>query len=237
MGSTNQTFQSNPYADFDPSQYSNPYSQFSGALPFPSSYAGWPTDAMGNPIAKPPGMTLNSQPAPAPAPAAAPQSNIPQFLAYGGGSGTGGAAGGENALGSGQVPGGQQSLGGYMVNPAYAIQQMQQSAGNQVANADKGSFGGWSPTGQMLPGQQQQAQAGPQAPAVNNAGLTAQQYLQLKANPGPVSNPGATVPQATSTAGGPGVLQHFLANWNPAQSGPGAGFQQGFAKSLKGLGY
>ena len=199
MGSTNQVFQSNPYADFDPSQYSNPYSPYpSSALPFPSQYMGWPTDAMGNPIAKPPGMTLNSQPAAAPV-AAAPAA---------------------------QTPG----------------RYVQTNPGGMLPSGE--NYGSSSPTYiqpqyQYMPAQQQQ-QAAPQAPAapaVNNAGLTPQQYLQLKANPGPVSNPGATVPQATSTAGSPGVLQNFLANWNPAQGGPGAGFQQGFAKSLKGLGY
>ena len=37
----------------------NPYSQFQGRIPLPG-YAGTPTDAMGNPIQPPPGVTLNS---------------------------------------------------------------------------------------------------------------------------------------------------------------------------------
>ena len=85
------TFQPNPYANFDPSQWSNPYSKFYGkALPWPSSYAGMPTNAMGQPIQPPPGMTLNSSPAaPAAAAPAAPQTmRVPNPLAgqpiYGG---------------------------------------------------------------------------------------------------------------------------------------------------------
>jgi hypothetical protein len=198
MGSTNQVFQSNPYADFDPSQYSNPYSQFSsGALPWPASYAGWPTDAMGNPIQPQPGMTLNSSPAQAqqaPAAAAAQPAANPIRL----------------ATTPEGMPAGQTSLGRGVVGSSWQPQQ---------------------------PMQQQQAAVAPPQPLQVGNPLSAQQYLALKANPGPVSNPGATVPQAVSTAGGPGVLQHFLANWNPAAGGPGAGFQQGFAKSLKGLGY
>jgi hypothetical protein len=203
------TFQSNPYASFDPSQYLNPYSNFYGkALPWPSSYAGTPTDAMGKPIQQPPGMTLNQTPQQPQAPQA-PQSQIPQFLAYGGGSGTGGAAGGENALGSGQVPGGQQSLGGYQVNPAYAIQQMQQ---------------------------QHAAQQAPQAAAPAAAPNNWQNTLSMLANPGKVTTPGATVPQAQSSTGvQPGVLQNFLANWQPAQSGAGSGFTQNFNSILRGL--
>jgi hypothetical protein len=64
------TFQPNPYANFDPSQWQNPYSQFYGrALPWPSSYAGTPTNALGQPIQPPPGMTLNASPAQPQAPA------------------------------------------------------------------------------------------------------------------------------------------------------------------------
>ena len=58
-----------------------PVQQFNNAaLPWPSSYAGMPTDAMGKPIQPPPGMTLNSSPQaqqPA-APAAAEQTACSQ---------------------------------------------------------------------------------------------------------------------------------------------------------------
>ena len=78
------------------------------------------------------------------------------------------------------------------------------------------------------------AAAAPAPPAVNDAGLTAQQYLSLLANPGKVTTPGATVAQSAPPQSGSSVLQQFLAGFKPAQSGPGSGFQQGFAKALKG---
>ena len=62
---------------FDPSQWSNPYSKFAGkALPFPSSYMGWPTDAMGNPIQAPAGMQTGAPAAAAPAPAPTPGTTL-----------------------------------------------------------------------------------------------------------------------------------------------------------------
>jgi hypothetical protein len=201
-----------PYPfQFDPSQWSNPYSNFYGrALPFPPSYAGTPTNALGQPIQPQPGMTLNQTPAQPQAPAAAPQSNIPQFLPIGFGQGTGGAAGGQNAMGSpGQAVGGQNVGGGYQINPAYAIQQMQQ---------------------------QYAAQQAPQAAAPAAAPNNWQNTLSMLANPGHVTTPGATVPQApTSNQPGPGVLQNFLANWQPASSGAGSGFTQNFNSILRGL--
>jgi hypothetical protein len=198
MAST-PTFQSNPYADFDPSQWANPYSNFqNSAIPFPATYSGWPTDASGNPIQAPPGMTLNSSPA-QPAAAATPQQQGRYMMTSPGGQVTGGAAGGENA-GMGGATGGTVIPAQYQYMPA-----------------------------------QQQAAAPMPTPAANPAGLSSQQYLQLRANPGHVMTPGATVPQSASSATpGPGMLQQFLANWNPAQSGPGSGFQQAFNKALRG---
>lgn len=204
------TFSPNPYGNFDPSQWSNPYSSFQNTgIPFPASYAGWPTDSMGNPIQAPPGMTLNSSPAaPAAAAPAAPAApaqpsnalspQIMQQLDFNArrltGNATGGAA---NAATSAQIQ-------NYLNNPP-----RQQAPQAPVA-----------PT---------------PAPAANPAGLTSQQYLQLLAHPNRVATPGATVPQAASSAQpGPGMLQSFLANWNPAASGPGSGFQQAFSKALRG---
>jgi hypothetical protein len=189
MAST-PTFTPNPYANFDPSQYLNPYSNFYGqALPWPSSYAGTPNNALGQPIAAPQGMTLNSTPAQPQAPAqaaAAPAGapNAPGTLFYGmnpGGSGPG---------------------------PAFG-----------------GSAGASSP----------QQMAAPQA-AAPSAPNNWQQTLSMLANPGHIATPGATVPQAQSSTGvQPGVLQNFLANWQPAQSGPGSGFTQNFNSILRGL--
>lgn len=80
--------------------------------------------------------------------------------------------------------------------------------------------------------------AAPASAPTNNAGLTPQQYMALRANPGPVPTYGATVPQSASSAQpGTGVLQSFLQNWKPASSGVGSGFQQGFSSALKGMGY
>jgi hypothetical protein len=78
----------NPYALFDPTQWSNAYSNYNNqALPWPSRYAGLPTNSMGQPIALPAGTTLNSAPAqpPAAAPQAAPQQG--RWISTNGGGG------------------------------------------------------------------------------------------------------------------------------------------------------
>jgi hypothetical protein len=208
MAST-PTYQSNPYADFDPSQWSNPYSNFqNSAIPFPATYAGWPTNALGQPIQAPPGMTLNSSPA-QPQAAQQPAQQGASLLNNPGPVGPGGMRG----------------------------QYVQTNPGGMLPSGE--NYGSSSPTYiqpqyQFMPAQQAAAAPAP-APAANPAGLTSQQYLQLRANPGYVTTPGATVPQSASSATpGPGMLQQFLANWNPAQSGPGSGFQQAFSKALRG---
>jgi hypothetical protein len=194
MAST-PTFQPNPYANFDPSQWSNPYSQFAGkALPWPSSYAGTPNNALGQPIAPPQGMTLNQTPS---QPQAPPGAQSAGFNAAAQAAFLEGGAGGNSYLAAlGYGPGGS-------IKP-----------GSQAA---------------MYGGQQQGA---PAASAPNNW----QNTLSMLANPGQVTTPGATVPQAASSATpGPGVLQSFLANWQPQQSGPGSGFTQNFNTILRGL--
>jgi hypothetical protein len=189
------TFQPNPYANFDPSQWTNPYSNFYGrALPWPSSYAGAPTNALGQPIQPPQGMTLNQTPAQPQAPAA------PSMAALG--------------------------------SPARAMQNL--------------GYGDWSMLDPMLGHSSlpQSAQGGGMSGAAQPAASSAaappnnwQQTLSLLANPGHVATPGATVPQAQPGGGqpSPGVLQNFLANWQPAQSGPGSGFTQNFNTILRGL--
>lgn len=196
-----------PYPlQFDPSQWMNPYSNFYGkALPWPSSYAGTPTNALGQPIQQPPGMTLNQTPQQPQAPALAQQSQIPEFLPTGAGGSSG--VNPQNIGSGGANPG--NTLSGYQVNPAYAIQQMQQ---------------------QYAPQQAAPQAAAPAAP--NNW----QDTLSMLANPGHVTTPGATVPQAQSATGvQPGVLQSFMQNWKPAQSGAGSGFAQNFNTILRGL--
>lgn len=223
MAST-PTFQSNPYADFDPSQWSNPYSNYQNS-PIPAaSYAGWPTDANGNPIQPQPGMTLNSSPAqPAAAqPAAAP----PQQQT---GWNPGYLIDSRTGLPSQNGSGDRVGMGSFNFDPQMAA-RLPPTVGNKAMfGQNAGSnYGG---------AQTQQASAPPVASStplqVGNP-LTPQQYLQLRANPGRVTTPGATVPIASGTQPDNNVLQTFLQNWRPAQSGPGSGFQQAFAKSLKG---
>jgi hypothetical protein len=207
------TFQSNPYGSFDPSQWLNPYSQYYGkALPWPSSYAGTPNNAMGQPIAAPQGMTLNSTPAQPQAPAAA-------------------AGWGASAPGASQInPSGNAALlaanwGGFPASgintstPGGYLQALMANPVNQGLNGSQAAAGG--------------ATAGAGASAPNNW----QQTLSMLANPGKVTTPGATVPQAApgSSQPSPGVLQNFLANWKPASSGAGSGFTQNFNTILRGL--
>ena len=64
-----------------------------------------------------------------------------------------------------------------------------------------------------------------------------QAAINALANPGKVTTPGATVPASAGAQPGPANLQSFLANWKPAQSGPGSGFQNNFSTALKGMGY
>jgi hypothetical protein len=174
---------------------------------------------MGNPIQPQPGMTINQTPAQPPAPAAAaaggpwqPTSLVPQALQAG-----------QNV----QDPNRLQTIRQNRI-----IQdQLDPTQGNlasmyrdQAALARMGAAAGG---GQPATPRQ----------GVNAAGLTPQQYMALRANPGPVPTYGATVPQSSGAQPGSGVLQHFLQNWRPAQSGPGSQFQQGFSTALKGLGY
>jgi hypothetical protein len=192
----------NANALFSPDQWLNQFSNFNNAaLPWPSSYVGTPTDAMGKPIQPPPGMTLNSSPAAPPQAPTAPQ--VPQFLQTAGGTISGGSTARNMGVSDGNVP------GGYVVNPAYAQQQQQAAAAPQAA-----------------------PQAAP-SPALNSW----QNTMAMLANPGKVTTPGATVPAGPSTQPGPGALQAFLQNYKPTQSGPGAGFQNSFAGTLKGMGY
>jgi hypothetical protein len=82
----------------------NPYSQFSGSpLPWPSSYAGTPTDAHGNPIQAQPGMTLNT-PSPALAAAAPQQQQMRWGMISPGGQATGGMAEGGRPEGGSTTP-------------------------------------------------------------------------------------------------------------------------------------
>jgi hypothetical protein len=225
---SNLQYNNNPYSLFDPSQYSNPYSQFNNQpMPWPSQVMGWPTDAMGNPI----GGGPQAQP---PAPAPTPTGQQPQGL---------------NIFSNPQLQALQSQMaweGGGRTPGTVPYSWLAQGMADPqtLAKTNRSLNGGYVPPGTpaavlpMMNGgfQGPQTQAQP-APAAQPGQLSRNQYLALLANPGPVTTPGATVPQSSSAPGGPGVLQQFLANWKPAQSGPGSGFQQSFASALKGLGY
>ena len=203
----------NPDALFSPDQWLNQFSNFNNAaLPWPSSYAGMPTNAMGQPIQPPPGMTLNSSPQPAaPAPAAAAAAPAQ----------TGFQQGVPNTLNpSGNAMVGQLEWGGLPGTTNH------QTAGAYLQGLQANPFSG----------AQQPQQAAAPTPAAAS-GPTYPQILSMLANPGKVNTPGATVPATASAQPGPANLQSFLANWKPAQSGPGSGFQQNFATALKGMGY
>ena len=227
-----------PYPfNFDPSQWSNKYSPYAGkAIPFPSQYRGTPTDAHGNPIQS----YVDTQKAhdawaaanPAPAPVAAPTTinSIPQFLPVGL------EQGGGNAHNYDQTAG-QLTGGGYQVNPAYAIQQMQQQ-GSQVA--PPGSSPGTQALygrnfGAFYGGQQPQPQQAPPAAAPSNPYDMNQAYLDALSSPGHVATPGATVAQAAPPSANSGVLQQFLANWGGNSKGAGNYDNSGFINSLRGM--
>ena len=197
----------------------NPYLQYTGQIPM-AGYRGAPTDAAGNPIAsftqaqaahdawQPPaaapaqGTTLNST------------SQVPEFLPVGMGQGTGGAAGGQNAMGSpGGVTGGQNVGGGYQINPAYAIQQAQQQYAGQ--------------------------HAAPAAPPPTNPIDMRQAYLDALSNPGKVTTPGAQMLPGTTPTGPssqPSVLAQFLSQHpEGGQTGGGGYSNQGFFSTLNAL--
>ena len=200
----------NPDALFSPDQWLNQFSNFNNAaLPWPSSYAGMPTNAMGQPIQPPPGMTLNSSPQPAAPQPAAPQ-NSPYAIAKG-----------NPAIDAGNQAAGLDALGSM------------RPTGNGSYAAGPGTPPGFWQAQAAMQGQGQ-GQGQQQQPAAPNSW---QNTMAMLANPGKVTTPGATVPATASAQPGPGSLQAFLQNWKPAQSGPGSGFQQGFGNALKGMGY
>ena len=127
-----------PYPmQFDPSQWSNPYSQWNKKpLDFMGQYAGGstgPTDAHGNPIQSYQTAAAQKAATPAAAPAVSinstPQSNIPQYNYNSGG-----------ILPSGENYGTSSPTyipPSYQANPAYALQQ-QAAAAKQAPAAPAG---------------------------------------------------------------------------------------------------
>lgn len=213
-----------PYPmQFDPSQWSNKYSPYAGQpLNFMGQYSGTPTDAHGNPIGsyqqaqaahdawQPPaaaGTTLNSNPSSTPGQWGALYPGGPAVW---------------------QGGGGQQG------------RYVQTSAGGQVT----GGAANGGPTmqgGQNIPAQYQFMPNAPQQQAAPAAAQNpidmGQAYLAALSNPGKVTTPGATVPQAPLPSGQSNVLQQFLQNWqNKGSPTTGAGNynNQGFFSALQG---
>ena len=227
-----------PNALFSPDQWLNQFSNFNNAaLPWPSSYAGAPTDAMGKPIQSFVDATNAAQ-----------QQYQQQLAAYNSQQQTPGTTLNSPPQGLASVqnnpnPGTPQNLSDIMSN--YGQGDPYGAQGSQMAglNALMGGVGGPGRYGDQYMNQvganyqqsmQPRQQAAPAAPTPPN---NWQAMLTGLANPGKVTTPGATVPASASAQPGPANLQSFLANWKPAQSGPGSGFQQNFATALKGMGY
>jgi hypothetical protein len=222
----------------------NPYTQYKGALPMPGFY-GTPTDALGNPIqsfldtqakhdawdaanpAQPQGTTLNSN----------KYGLQPSDLS------------GPSALNpSGNQAFGMSEWGGMMSPQAradYANQRYVEPAGINHATMPDGMPYGQTNLGrgvigtswERTPGPSAQPQQAAPAAAPKNPYDMRQAYLDALSNPGKVTTPGATVPQA-APLGQPSVLDSFLATHSgsgPVSSAPGAYSNQGFFDTLNKL--
>jgi hypothetical protein len=194
----------------------NPYSQFSGSpLPWPSSYAGTPTDAQGRPIQAQPGTTLNTPPAAAAAPAtASPTASLASLM---------------------QTPAGRAAYAEGLAGPPHQISAGGQITGGQAGaqgGANQGLQGGMNTPAQYSYGPAPQA-AAPQAAASTGAPGTQSldSALALLSNPGHVTTPGANMNTAPQ---GPSVLQSFLAN-NQGGTGAGNYSNQSFFNTLNAL--
>lgn len=205
-----------PYM-FDPSQFSNKYSPYAGkALPWPSSYQGTPTDALGRPIQS----YRDAQAAhdawaaanPPMAPAVTLNTNPTDMTAQ------------RNAALTGQ-PGAAMAYGANFA-PAGSPGGIQQMYGQ--------NFAAFTPQRNWRGNAQPAAQ--PAAQPTNPIDMN-QAYLNALSNPGKVVTPGATVPQSPPPSGQSSVLQQFLANWR-GQPTTGAGNYNnaGFFNALSGGG-
>ena len=208
--------QTNPFtvagmaAMMQPNKYTDPALQ--GKPLQLQGYRGTPTDAMGRPIqsfldaqakhdawdtANPQGTTLNSPPSAQGGGGGSIYDN-PKYIAQGG-----------MGLNMGQ---------------AYPLSQFGAGQGNQNQQDASGlaAMMGLDPSklnGMGGGGQQQQQQA---APAGQNPVDMRQAYLDALSNPGKVTTPGATVPQA-QPLGSPSVMSAFLAAHPGGGGGPAAG--------------
>ena len=231
MADSSNNIQPYPYM-FDPSQFANPYTSWNKmALPFMGQMAAnTPTDAHGNPIASY-GQAQAAHDAwaaanPAPAQGTTLNSNPNQGL-----EAQGTAARAMQDMGYGDWA---------MLEPDLAQSNNPNqkpgpgSVGYQEANYDK--------TGPQMMTLGQNGLT----PANGSGGQQTQQtnpidmshaYLQALANPGKVTTPGATVPQAAPPSNQSGVLQQFLQNWQQGggnTQGAGNYNNAGFYKALQG---
>jgi hypothetical protein len=199
-----------PYPfQFDPSQWSNKFSPFAGrALPWPSQYAGTPTDAYGRPIQS----YLDAQQAAA----AQPQQAAPVTLNTSPvGANSYGLAPAFVAANPTKTPAQLAGMMDSYRNPSGGLTYGQT---NQLLNLARGG-------GSNQGAAQQAAPAGPDMSAA---------YLNALANPGKIQTPGATVAQAAPPSNQSGVLQQFLQNWKPTQ-GAGNYSNSGFFNGLNRL--
>jgi hypothetical protein len=235
----------NPDALFSQDQWSNQFSNFNNkAIPWPSSYVGWPTDAMGNPIGGGPSQQAQ-------APSASPAQSAPGTTINSTPAGASGTFD-YSKMGSAGAPL-QELMNNYQAAQAkLSPQQLYNQAQTKAMNANAILFNnqGYQGPGTtfgavnrplqqqmqgyaMGMGQPQQAtpqQAPPSAPAAPG-GLTYPQVLAMLANPGKVTTPGATVPaSATSAQPAGGVNNAFLGQ---AQGKPG--MNQNFLSTLAAL--
>ena len=207
----------NPYDPFplgNQTQTGIPFS--GGAGPGVGFMAGWPTDAMGNPIQPQAGSGIPSPGSAQASPAAVPGTTINSPPAAGMSFGQPGTNPLATAAAAGATP---QQLG----------QMFSQMSPTIPSYTDTGGFGGQAvmgpgttpnPAYQRVMGQMlASAYGAPAAPAAASAamgpsGLTRPQYLSLLAHPGPVPTYGAAPPQAGQTPTGsppPNVMQAYLA--------------------------
>ena len=200
---------------FDPTQRSNQFSLYNNQrLPYPPTYNGVPTNAMGQPIQSfqnwqaqnPGGTTLNATPAMPP--------QAPQATYYYG-----------NALSPGGIQttntfGPQVLMGAPGVSRAQGLQNMQ-TANNAVL--------GLGPGGSQFGAGATQPQQ-PQAPQASGPPNNWQAAINALANPGNPAIQGANVPLQTGSQPAGGVNQAFLQN-----AGAGQGMNQGFLSALRAI--
>jgi hypothetical protein len=212
-----------PYPfQFDPSQWSNKYSNFAGTSlnPYMGGYAGTPTDARGAPIQSYQDFVAAQaaqKPAPPPMAPATTLNSSP-------GAGYFQTPAGSQALGAQMAP--QGSAPGIQALYGRNFAAFAPPAGQPVApGSPYGAPGGGQPAAPAA------GVAPPQSPDMGQA------YLNALSNPGRVATPGATAPQAALPSQNSNVLQQFLANWQQGgapTTGAGNYNNAGFFKALQG---